>query len=178
MLIEIFTVWDTFCKQLSVSYHHLKKSHPLFGQFQMCPLCSGDTNLWPQWLCWCVTRLSLSVVAYWSSLELSVFILTSACINTPVTREQSPSDQITSSIKQTPLCGFGTQRSRPLAGGFSQRNSGSGSESEWLPAKQKHNNDHRWSADWESKGDFPESLTQINRGKEWSENKSLKFLSR
>lgn len=101
----------------------------------------------PQWLCRRVTHLSRSVVVYWSSLEFIVFILTPVCINTPVTREQPPSDQITSSIKQTPLCGFGTQRSRPLAGGFSQCNSVTGSESEWLPTKHKNNKYREWSAD-------------------------------
>lgn len=133
---------------MSISTYHHHKSDPIFGHFQICPLCSSDTNLWPQWLCCCVTCLSRSVVVYWSSPELSVFILTSVCINTLVTREQPLSDQITSSIKQTPLCGFGTQRSWPPAGGFSQCNSGSGSESEWLPAKQRQNNYHEWRADW------------------------------
>lgn len=141
--------------QVQVSYcHYYKKRDPLFGHFLICPLCS-DTNLWPQWLCRCVTCLSRSVVVYWSSLELSVFILTSVCINTLVTREQALSDQITSSRKQTPLCGFGTQRSWPLAGGFSQRNPETGSESEWLPTKQKQNNYHEWSPYWLWKVVFP-----------------------
>lgn len=89
----------------------------------------------PRWLFQFGARLS--VVAYWSSLELSVFILTSLCVNTPVTREQPPSDQITSSLKQTPLCGFGTRRSRPPAGSLSQCNSVTERESDWPDAKWK-----------------------------------------
>lgn len=145
----------------------------LLLHFQVCPLRVGETNLWPQWLCRCVTCLSHSVVIYWSSLEFSVFILTSVCINTPVMREQPPSDQITSSIKQTPLCGFSTQRSRPLAGGFSQCNSLTGSESEWLPAKQKHNNYHLWSTDWVRTVAFFLWESDSNSRKELLQDKSV-----
>lgn len=92
--------------------------------------------------------LPLSVFLYRSSLEFSVFILTWVGINTPVTREQLPSDQITSSIMQAPLCGFGTQRLRPPAGGFSQCYFGTRSESEWLTGEQKHDNYGEGGADW------------------------------
>lgn len=157
--------------QVSVStYRHYKKSDSLFGHFQICPLCSGgDTNLWPQWLCRCVTRLSRSVVLYWSSQELSVFILTSVCINTPVTREQPLSDQITGSIKQTPLCGFGTQRSRPLAGRFSQGNSETGRES----ARQTKTEQLSRIKSRLSMNSCFNKKSDSNRGKEWFQNKSL-----
>lgn len=100
---------------------------------QMC------SNLLP---CWSEC-LSCSVVTYWSSLASSVFILTSVCINTSVTRGKALSDQITSSTELNPLCGFGTQRSRPLAGGLSQSNTRSG-EGVWVTARQTKTEQLSW----------------------------------
>lgn len=80
--------------------------------------------------------------------KLSVFILTWVCINTPVMRALLLSDHITSFVKQTPPWEVGTQRSRPLTGGFSQNRAGSGMESEWLSVRQNHHDCHEWGDEW------------------------------
>lgn len=84
------------------------------------------------------SRLAHSVFLYRSSPEFGVFVLTRVGINTPVTREPPTSDRLTGSTKQAALGGFGTQRSRPSAGGGASAGCYFGKESEWLAAEQKH----------------------------------------